>query len=422
MKNMPEKDNWESIRKRLQEYTEEPDDQWENIFNAIPKPSNSAKRSQSILIPLAAITASAILFFLPISLKDSENYNLNQQKELRGFSKPNIIVEEHSVAIEANKLNSDHRDRSVFANSMASPVSIDELTEGSVQNQERVKSINKFNEELKPVNTIPIDSISESSFIPTTSLQAIASNNPDQSDSSIDKKSIAKKKLDSLKTRKKDIQDKKKRGRSQYYALLTPSLSYYGITTQQATDGRVNGFNSKGIFNEDRMGIAIEVGIQIPLAKKLELHAGLNYYYQNQKLSYQFTHSNLLQIEKETNSFNYTITPHESIQTINYQMNNIGISAGVLYQVNQQKNLIQKLGGSFLYQHGVSTNASSYNNASSSYWGYQLLYRMELLLNDKRTKIFIQPNFVNLIGTREQLDAPISIQSVRAGLSVGIVF
>ena len=128
----------------------------------------------------------------------------------------------------------------------------------------------------------------------------------------------------------------------------------------------------------------------------------------------------MVDVEKVEESLTYTITPQQSSQATNYQMNNVGLNLGLLYQINQRKSLRQQAGLSFMYQYGLSRNESSYENRASSYWGYQLTYRMTFDLGTK--KFFVQPILLNLLGSKENLNEPISIKATRAGIGFGIIF
>jgi hypothetical protein len=128
----------------------------------------------------------------------------------------------------------------------------------------------------------------------------------------------------------------------------------------------------------------------------------------------------MLDVEKVEESFTYIITPRQSSQAINYQMNNIGLNLGMLYEINKRIGLSQQAGLSILYQYGLSKNGSSYENWSSSYWSYQLSYRMTFDLGTK--KFFVQPSLLNLIGSKQNLSEPISIRATRAGIGMGLVF
>lgn len=128
----------------------------------------------------------------------------------------------------------------------------------------------------------------------------------------------------------------------------------------------------------------------------------------------------MLDVEKVEESLTYIITPRQSSQGIIYQMNNIGLNLGMLYEINQRRGLSQQAGLSIFYQYGLSKNESSYENRSSRYWGYELSYRMTFDFGSK--KFFVQPTLLSLTGSKENLSEPISIKATRAGIGFGIIF
>jgi hypothetical protein len=103
-------------------------------------------------------------------------------------------------------------------------------------------------------------------------------------------------------------------------------------------------------------------------------------------------------------------------------MKNGGASAGVLYHIRGKK-LMHKLGAGLQYQKGLVNPQGeySYNNASSSYLNYQLLYRMEYSLS-RRTSVFLQPQFVHSLVADEALREPFEIKPYRAGLGFGLLY
>jgi hypothetical protein len=410
---MPEKDNWDELRNRLQNYSEEPDDSWEKISTAL---SPTQVKSSSANYWMASALVGVISLLIPFTLMDYRTVEQTYQlAKLDSLKIDNFKFKEQKVIRGIEKeINRQGAIKSASTNA---------TKENHAKNFERSKG-SHAEPKSSDINDVPL----EKTVSPTALNEIIPSMNAQTglseeitSDSISQKLGNSKEAIDSTqKVVEPIIIKEKKKSSLTYYASITPTLNYYSITSKEVLNGRVNGFDSKGIFSTDRFGVAAEFGIQFPIYKKLELFSGLTYYYQNQKLNYQFIHSDVLDVEKVEESLTYIITPRQSSQGIIYQMNNIGLNLGMLYEINQRRGLSQQAGLSILYQYGLSKNESSYENRSSSYWGYQLSYRMTFDLGSK--KFFVQPSLLRLIGSKENLSEPILIRATRAGIGMGLVF
>jgi hypothetical protein len=155
---------------------------------------------------------------------------------------------------------------------------------------------------------------------------------------------------------------------------------------------------------------------------KLELYTSLSYYQQQQIISYTYTSSENASISQAADSWSFTVSPGMTTKTFNYNMRNAGISAGVLYFLKGTK-LMHKMGGGFHYQKGMMKRkeGDSYTNSNSDYFGYQLLYRLEYVLN-RKTGFFVQPVFTHSPFSNEDLNEPFTVKPYRAGIGVGIVY
>ncbi len=410
---MPEKDSWDEIRNRLQNYSEEPDDSWEKISSTL---SSTEVKSSAAKYWVASILVGVVSLLIPFTLMDYQTGRAIKQEAIPNSTITKNIEVEKPQVIKATEKESNTQ-------STIKSASTNATKENHAKNFERSKG-SHAEPKSSDINDVPLEkTVSPTALneiIPSMNAQTVLSEEI-TSDSISQKLGNSKEAIDSTqKVVEPIIIKEKKKSSLTYYASITPALNYYSITSKEALNGRVNGFDSKGIFSTDRFGVEAELGIQFPIHKKLELLSGLTYYYQNQKLNYQFIHSDRLDVEKVEESLTYIITPRQSSQAINYQMNNIGLNLGMLYEINKRRGLSQQAGLSILYQYGLSKNESSYENRSSSYWGYQLSYRMTFDLGAK--KFFVQPSLLRLIGSKENLSEPILIRATRAGIGMGLVF
>jgi hypothetical protein len=214
----------------------------------------------------------------------------------------------------------------------------------------------------------------------------------------------------------------KKKLRPSVYFLLTPSMGYQKITPLKNDDVHVVGLNSPGIVSANRIGYQLEAGLQKLLSPRLELYAGVSFYRQQQTVSYRHVSSGAAVVEKGGGDWSYEITPGTATKQFRYDMQNVGVSMGLLYYLHG-KLLMHKIGGGVQYMQGIrgSSQEGTYNNADSRYLHYQLLYRMEYAVNP-RLSLFLQPTFTHTILSQEQLAEPFTIKPYRAGLGIGLFY
>jgi hypothetical protein len=140
--------------------------------------------------------------------------------------------------------------------------------------------------------------------------------------------------------------------------------------------------------------------------------AGLSYYHQSQFVAYQ-QQSNAIVTSQENMS--YEILPGSKEHSFDYTVHNVGVQAGLLHTLSQ-RGLIHHVGVIIQYQHGLSHVAENevYNNATSNYLNYQLLYRVEYKVSSK-INFFVQPTFTHSLISNESLQVPFRIKQPRQG-------
>ena len=215
---------------------------------------------------------------------------------------------------------------------------------------------------------------------------------------------------------------KKKREGVSFYALFSPTLSFQ-TATPSARDGVIiQKFNKPSMLSADRLGLGLEAGVQGRLAKKFEYFAGLSVYHQSQTLRYTYQSSGSFVIQNGGDDLSYTVEPNTTERSVSYSMLNIGAQAGVLYTLKESR-LSHKIGLGLQYQKGLSRASSGepYDNASSSYLNYQVLYRAEMALNGHLTFI-VQPSVTRTWLVNETLQVPFTLKQYRPGVSIGLSY
>jgi hypothetical protein len=179
--------------------------------------------------------------------------------------------------------------------------------------------------------------------------------------------------------------------------------------------------DSPPVLSNDRLGLSVEAGVQGKITPRLEYVAGLSYYHQSQRITYDQQTSGNVIIEEDAD-MSYIVRPGMIRKSFTYNMRNIGAQAGLLYALKLD-GLVHKAGIVLHYQRGFQTVQENdvYNNAASHYLNYQLLYRVEYAFNQK-LNLFIQPSYMHSFRSNESLQAPFSLKQSRAGIGVGLVY
>jgi hypothetical protein len=215
---------------------------------------------------------------------------------------------------------------------------------------------------------------------------------------------------------------KKKRAGISFYVLFSPTLSFQ-TATPSARDGIViQKINKPSLFSGDRLGLAFEAGVQGRLSKKVEYFGGLSVYHQSQTLRYTYQSSGNFVMDNGGDDLSYTVKPTAVERSISYSMLNIGAQAGVLYTLKEHR-LSHKIGLALHYQKGLTQGSAGepYDNASSTYLNYQVLYRAEIMLDSHLTFI-VQPSITRTWLVNETLLAPFALKQYRPGISVGLSY
>ncbi|HEY5749081.1 MAG TPA: hypothetical protein VIU12_23595 [Chryseolinea sp.] len=214
----------------------------------------------------------------------------------------------------------------------------------------------------------------------------------------------------------------KKRAGISFYALFSPTLSFQ-TATPSARDGVViQKFKKPSMLSGDRLGLALEAGVQGRLSKKFEYFGGLSVYHQSQTLQYTYQNTGNVVIENGVDGLSYAVKPATAERSVSYNMLNVGAQAGVLYTLKEHR-LSHKIGVALQYQRGL-THASvdePYDNASSSYFNYQVLYRAEIAL-DNRLTFIVQPSITRTLLVNETLHLPFTLKQYRPGVSIGLSY
>ncbi|HKZ36453.1 MAG TPA: hypothetical protein VJ184_02305 [Chryseolinea sp.] len=403
MKNFPEHNSFKELGKRLEKYTEQPDDLvWSNIDAAL-----RPRRTPLWFTWVDGISTATIIILFTLVW----NIKVNRVSPLLTHApesfKPNRIEKELPRVPQQDIT--------------------DEFTNEKAR-QKTAIPITKKSRFLKSNSETQITPFAGGEIYNRAFFDTVASNYPIKSQFPLENKvtdtifiDLLTSKMDSFKTQEVAPKKRKRLGHGlTFYFNVTPQLSFQHVIPVSQDGVVITDIYNQPIFSSERLGINLEVGIQGKLARKLEYYGGLSVFQQHQTLKYEYQTTSDLNIES-VDDLNYTITPESRTGVINYAMLNMGANAGLLYHL-RGKNLAHKVGVGLSYQYGSRKIASEvYDNSSSQYLFYQLFYRNELQLNT-RLKFFIQPTFSQSIFVNQKLEAPFKVKPYRTGLGLGLLY
>lgn len=424
MKSLPEKDFWNAIRNRLENYKEEPQDDWLKIAGAIPASRAGQKNKPvNLAADLLSVASIAMLVWTLYAVTPAARI-----ETLASVSTPSVTEKMNNRQTDGLK---EGKERIPHMNGSEQ----NENASGSMTNEAK----NKVNGSSDAPGKVERNNTSQQ-HMPLPEQADNTKLNGDENrfthadgyegelrESGDSVQTVVTAKTDTVFFAVPPILQQKSKPRRRFrpsvYAVITPSFAYQKIVPLRDDNINIQKLNGAGLVSGDRLGYSLEAGFQMQVSNHVELYAGFSYYQQNLLVSYSYvTDGDVQSVNGTGEKWSYELSPGEATRTFRYAMKNGGAAAGVLYHIRGRK-LMHKLGAGLQYQKGLMSARGeySYNNASSSYLNYQLMYRMEYSLGG-RTSVFLQPQFVHSLVANEVLREPFTIKPYRAGLGFGLLY
>jgi hypothetical protein len=410
MKNLPDDELFDALENRLRNYSEQPDeDVWRKIAAGV---TPSRKPVWYVWSNRAATLFAVVSFFILL-------YNGNEVPEF-----PDKI----SRPLKRDAPSSDAKESSVpkAADNSQELVPLD----STMQKSERQQTIAA--RKILRVATVSSLSLPEHVHKTDGNFSVVSNSAMIASDELTAGQTIASDTLQPIHITKEDSvakvvqkrpiqKERQKRSGITFYTVLTPVLSYHRASPISNDGVVIEHLDSPPVLSNDRLGLSVEAGVQGKITPRLEYVAGLSYYQQSQRITYDQQTSDNVIIEEDAD-MSYIVRPGMIRKSFTYNMRNIGAQAGLLYALKLD-GLVHKAGIVLHYQRGFQTVQENdvYNNAASHYLNYQLLYRVEYAFNQK-LNLFIQPSYMHSFRSNESLQAPFSLKQSRAGIGVGLVY
>lgn len=438
MKSLPEKDFWKEIKNRLEQYKEEPQDDWLKIASVIPPPETPDKRfSLSMAGDVLSVASMTLLLWTLLATSPTTHSGSPDALPVKS------ALPDKTIHAPGDPLRPDTTVQARLQQDRVAQAHQDQAPEQAhagvtVKNDRSGTQVRSTSGDEQPGRQTSPVTLPGQAMVLATAENAAITGEPVLAPVSPEHSGNAAVTMlpspDSVRVVERDTvffavapvlqqkQKPKRKFKPSVYAMVTPSLAYQKVIPLRHDDINIQKLNGDGIVSADRFGLGMEVGFQMQVSRHFELYASLSYYQQHQSVSYSYAAATGIIVGGTDKPWSYQVSPGETTRRFSYNMRNAGAGAGVLYHIRGRK-LMHKIGGGLQYQQGLlsSQGEYSYNNAASRYLSYQMMYRMEYSLSG-RASIFFQPQFIHAIIANEELREPFDIKPYRAGIGIGLVY
>jgi hypothetical protein len=433
MKNLPEIKFWKEIKSRLQNFSEDPADDWDKIAARIPA-KNSAWTDNSG----HALTTLSLLFLLFLitpgnNFTKSVGSKLPGVDVLKGTLKGDTLSgEPKSTPIELSMAPLTHavpddevKGKVITSLGKAQENVVKKISNVSVELSRPAQSITTSLPDLSTSLIKESGSRTDEVLHPSLNERSSQLTQPSGSveNSIVVSTPETEVEKDSLKVVIKTTAKKKILSslHPELYFTITPSLGYYKLIPFKDDNVVMVDIKKEALFSTNRIGIQIEGGLQKSVSKKFEIFIGANYYSQHTSISYRYL-SGTVEAVTANKGMSYSLSPLTETKAFNYSLRNAGASAGLFYRFKDGK-LSHKIGGALQYQKAFVTydvEASS-KKSSFDFLNYQVLYRFQVSFT-KKIDCYIQPAFTRSVVERRVSQEPFKIKPYHVGIGLGMTY
>ena len=472
----------DGLRKRLQDYSESPDEgQWEKIASGVrermplgtrletyreePDPFVWTKVNQGLAIErsvmwleragkISTVIAYLLLLFPLIQLQIHAEHH------------PNVISGKEMLATEraaGNELSlqpaEDTLPETVFRDdeNSQSPIGGSSLAEKpgrSVTNSENAQSGQPMSDghpEGPQKSSIGLSHVTipnspavdapDSSIVSINSTAASAVRNETQNNSEVAGKAItvtgpSQTKVDSSQTfnlnpvivskqgKGQETAEEKKANKKRHYdlyALVMPTFGYQQISPVKDDNIIIESIEKVSTFSAKRLGVRAEVGMEKKFYHKFSYHLGLVYFQRKQTIQYHYRDSHETQIHKiDSYSLTYQVSSPQDTATFSYQLKNVGVVLGINY-TTKVKRFVHKVGLAGELHKGLSVVNREIDNGQRYYVFGDVYYRLSYPVSS-RVEVMLQPTVNYALQIDERINAPFYVKPYGLGLNFGVYF
>ena len=418
----------DELRKRLKQYTEEPDARlWNNIAAKIEADNRAftlGKRTRNGFVFLIGLIMLGGFYYLvnpgaknnqsiTHTGSEQETQFQNEAKEASGITQP--LLAENKLNLKTNERHS------------------------SIQNIQPAKSSNPVDAVTK--ESLPINANEKSALILDdneifiknaleTDLVMIQDEDFDPFKEDIDSTATRNEVIEKSVTMDEDQSDsrdeKKKNNRLNLYFTIMPTFGYQHIESNSHDNLIIESIDRISAFSFDRLGVRAELGIENPITNRLKIFGGLLYYQRRQTIGY--TEKQVDHTQVSPGDGGGIILQPEFIyvhKSFEYELKNIGLQMGVSYDLSKKK-ILHTAGTGIEFQLALNkfqetSETSDFTNNPTAYVFYNLYYRVQYPAEGK-LKAIVQPTLNYSFYINQNLNAPFYVKPYGLGLNIGFTY
>jgi hypothetical protein len=349
------------------------------------------------------------------SNKKEANLNRYRQKEIpvtMVFSKRNLLKNITESIRSENEVKVDD----VFA------------LESADENREQ-QNVNRIIEMSKPImgnNQIDDQNKKQIEILtPGQKENSVVTSQPDNKIDSV-AKNVAVEKINKKSNQQNEEKKINKDHKYALYLLAMPTFGYQRIEANTKDNILIDNVKKVSNFSTKRLGIRAEVGIIVPVSKRLSLAGGILYYQRKQTIDYVEKIWDSTYVEN-TSASDITLAPHFKYEnkTFEYELKNVGVQLGFNYILSKGKFLHTAGTGiefhKALNKFGEKQKQEGFSANPSTYVFYNVFYRVQYPAVGKIKAIF-QPTFNYSLFLNENMNAPFYVKPYGFGLNFGITY
>lgn len=204
------------------------------------------------------------------------------------------------------------------------------------------------------------------------------------------------------------------------YLLVMPTLGYQQISPLHDDNILIESIEKVSAFSPKRLGVRGEIGFEKALSKKLTLNVGVLYFQRKQTITYNYRNTEEFSVDQiSSDSLSYQVNLRQQSATFNYDLKNVGVVAGLNYTF-RTKRFEQRIGvGAEL--HRSLRKPDIENPATSTYLFGDVYYRLSYPVS-QRFDLMFQPTLNYALRIHEQIDAPFYVKPYGLGLNFGAYY
>ena len=422
----------EELKQRLQRYEEEPQrDLWTHIAPQIlPVSSKSVSSRWKWILSFIALVTPVIMGYLQNELKGNSLFN--------HISKTTTVTESLATSLLNVTSSSSHHSKELKASPSTSTEPLSEVArednQGDAQqrwstsgthhtnNHHQNLNVSQRNPKLLPViadgdqvagSNFFLKEVNEKQYTATTYSAHTSVQPPPQLNA------VGTKPTSTI------VQERKRPRKYAVYIIAMPTFGYQRIESNVNDIMFIESIKRIPAFSIKRLGVRAEIGVEYKLSPRMKVFGGLLYYQRKQTIDFTEKQVDSLRITGANGEVTVEPVFKSANKSIEYELKNIGLQAGLNYELSRKKFLHVLGTGIELHK---PLNKAAFHEISMGfgqkpdyYVFYNLYYRLQYP-SEGRLRAVLQPSLNYSLYIHQNWNAPFYVKPYGLGLHVGCTY